>query len=568
MSDKFSNERKLNTTPPKNSILSVFFQLSFKNWYWILLSIVLFGGWGAYKYLQAGLPFNTYFTAVMARFPEGIVRQAGSSISNKAYLHDNYTPRWEGITAFDREMTFNGLCATELVEAVGAKIQYDVNYYRKGRFFCQDIYDTTPIHCLFPEGTEDDTFEAELLVEDDKATILSLNGFHGGMPIDLNNISVPYDESVETPFGMLHIAKTESFDHAKEVYPWPMKVKVSKMSRVTARVIYDSALRTEEERSRIEMRISMNRSMGFARDFLDGLIQEYDRRARALYRDQIEEKIVFIERALANLEQESKLPSDSSWAVLGISPLEKNVSQDALRIRLLSILDEYKVDLLGAETSSSLIVLDKTKIVPGVNSNTYTLVVYLLAGIIIPLLIIIFYILLHRFLLSYSELGEKVRGRFLCQLNGGRRKSGMLQRDIDLLRLNLHESGLEGRTKCIALSGMSGGEKTEMVAKMLADSFRKSGQAMEIVHVADSEDKTVVAETFKKIETLHQSGTSVLLLTPAIAHSALSVEVSVFSDISLLLVESMCSKRDHIDGAEIFVDQSRCPAYLLWLTKY
>ncbi len=558
-----TNRSMRGITPAKDSILAVFWQLCLKNWYWILLSGILFGTWGLIKYKRAGTPSSVYFTAVMPRYPEGIYRSGTGGLNPKYSLHDNYTPRWEGISILDRDPTFNGLCATGLVEEVGAEIQFDVNYFLPGRLANNDIYDVTPIHLIFPKGTGKDVFTVKMKLERDKATILSMKGLHKNKPMELSNIVLLYDKPQRTPIGDLVVAKTEFFsDWTWDDKAWPMNLLITKESQETARVHYDSNLRTEEARGRIEMRIAMNRTIGFARDFLDGLIRKYDEHARSEYKAHVEEKIALIEQGLRDLQAGNTTANDSTFKTLGITDAEKNTSREALRLRLVSLLDEYKVDALVAESTSSLIVLDKTKSVPGTNMGLISIVINMLIGLIFPLVVIFAYILLRNQMLVPSDLGEDVLKHILSRLTGNKKKKAARRKEIDLLRLNLTEFLADKAAPCIVLTSLSGNERIKKLSNDLLESFEQKGIAMQIVKTDNSDAAS------KEIAALQQKGIAVLAVAPAIASSASSIETSLIADVALLLVESLNSKKNNKEDAENFILQSRCPAFIVWMDRF
>ncbi len=548
---------------PKDSILTLFFRICLRNWYWILLSVVLFGGWGVVKYKRAGVAPSTYFTAVMARFPEGIQRTSSGGLNPNYSLYDSYTPRWEGISVLDWNSIFNGLCATSLVERVGEKIQYDVNYFLPGKVANHDIYDSTPIHLIFSPESAHSSFTVKMKIEKEYAMILSLKGIHEAKGISLADIQLPYGTPVATPIGELRVEKTERFNpEALEKEFSSMPIIVTKEPKDRARVRYDSELRTEESKGRIEMRITINRSLGFARDFLDGLIEEFDIQSREKYRQEVEEKIALVEKSLSDLQKSEGYVSDSTLLSLGITEKEISADSEALRKRLVSMINEYKVDLLTADASSSLIVLDKTKSVPGSKRDLLILLINLAMGLFFPMIIFFVYIVLRNLILAPSELGEKALKRILALLNGNKKRAATMRRDIDLLRLNLTEYLPDSASSCIILTSMSGNEQTERIATELVSSFEKKGKNFQIVHLEESD------AALQEVAALREKGISVLAMAPSIVGSALAVEASLVADVSLLLAESMCSKRKDKDEVETFICQSRCPAFVLWLDRY
>ncbi len=548
---------------PKDSILTLFFRICLRYWYWILLSVALFGGWGVVKYKRAGVAPSTYFTAVMARFPEGIQRTSSGGLNPNYSLYDSYTPRWEGISVLDQNSIFNGLCATSLVERVGEKIQYDVNYFLPGKVANHDIYDHTPIHLIFPPESALGSFTVKMKIGKEHATILSLKGKLEMERISLADIQLPYGIPVATPIGELRVDKTERFDYEtskKEFISKP--IIVTKEPKDRARVRYDSQLRTEESNGRIEMRMTINRSLGFARDFLDGLIEEFDILSREKYRQEVEEKIALVEKSLSDLQKSEGFVSDSTLVSLGITEKEMSADREALRKRLVSMINEYQVDLLTADASSSLIVLDKTKSVPGSKRDLLILLINLAIGLFFPMIIVFVYIVLRNLILAPSELGEKALKRILALLNGNKKRAATMQRDIDLLRLNLTEFVSDSASSCIILTSMSGNEQTERIATELVSSFEKKGKKFQIVHLEESD------AALQEVAALREKGVSVLAMAPSVVGSALAVEASLVADVSLLLAESMCSKRKDKDEVETFICQSRCPAFLLWLDRY
>ncbi|WP_373704833.1 hypothetical protein [Porphyromonas loveana] len=558
-----TNRSMRGITPAKDSVLAVFLQLCLKNWYWILLSVCVFGVWGVISSKRAGVPSSVYFTAVMARYPENIHRSTTGGLNPKYSLHDNYTPRWEGVSVLDRDPTFNGLCATSLVEEVGAEIQFDVNYYLPGRFANRDIYDTTPIHLIFPKETAMEAFSVKMKLEQDKATILSLKGKHMGKPINLSDIVLRYGEPQQTPIGDLIVEKTEYFaDGTWEEKAWPINLLIAKESQEAARVRYDTNLKTEELKGRIEMRVTMNRTIGFARDFLDGLIRKYDELARSRHKAQVEEKIALTEQGLRDLQANNTAANDSTFKALGITDAEKTTSREAMRLRLTAMLDEYKVDALAAESSSSLIVLDKTKSVPGANKEVLSIILSVLIGFFLPLVVIFASIILRNLMLVPSDLGEDVLKHLLSRLTGNKKKKATRRKDIDLLRLNLTEYLADKSAPCIVLSSLSGDERIKKMSNDLLESFEQKGMAMQIVKTENSNAAT------KEIATLQQKGIAVLVVAPAIARSASAIETSLVADVSLLLVESLCSKKRNKEDAENFILQSRCPAFVIWMDRF
>ncbi|KXC08447.1 hypothetical protein JFY68_03585 [Porphyromonas gingivalis] len=549
---------------PKDSVLTLFFRICLRNWYWILLSIVLFAGWGVVKYKRAGMAPSTYFTTVMARFPEGVQRACSGGLNPNYNVYDNYTPRWEGISVLDQNSIFNGLCATSLVERVGEKIQYDVNYYLPGKVTNHDFYDHTPIHLIFSPESALSSFTVKMKVEKEHATILSLKGKHDGEKVSIKDIRLPYGISVATPIGELRVEKTPRFDYEtskKEFFSKPIII-VTKESKDKARVLYDSGLRTEESKGRIEMRITIKRSLGFARDFLDGIIEEFDIQSREKYRQEVEEKIALAEKSLSELQKSEGPVSDSTLVSLGITEKERNADSEALRKKLVSMINEYKVDLLTADASSSLIVLDKTKSVPVSKKDLLILIINLIMGLFFPMIIFFVYIVLRNLILVPSELGEKALKRILALLNGNKKRAATMQRDIDLLRLNLTEYLPDSASSCIILTGMSGNEQTERIATELVSSFERKGKNFQILHLEESD------AALKEMTALREKGISVFAIAPSVVRSALTVEVSFVADVSLLLAESMHSKRNDKDEVEAFICQSRCPAFVLWLDRY
>ncbi|WP_304297823.1 hypothetical protein [Porphyromonas gulae] len=499
----------------------------------------------------------------MARFPEGIQRTSSGGLNPNYSLYDSYTPRWEGISVLDQNSIFNGLCATSLVERVGEKIQYDVNYFLPGKVANHDIYDHTPIHLIFPPESALGSFTVKMKIGKEHATILSLKGKLEMERISLADIQLPYGIPVATPIGELRVDKTERFDYEtskKEFISKP--IIVTKEPKDRARVRYDSQLRTEESNGRIEMRMTINRSLGFARDFLDGLIEEFDILSREKYRQEVEEKIALVEKSLSDLQKSEGFVSDSTLVSLGITEKEMSADREALRKRLVSMINEYQVDLLTADASSSLIVLDKTKSVPGSKRDLLILLINLAIGLFFPMIIVFVYIVLRNLILAPSELGEKALKRILALLNGNKKRAATMQRDIDLLRLNLTEFVSDSASSCIILTSMSGNEQTERIATELVSSFEKKGKKFQIVHLEESD------AALQEVAALREKGVSVLAMAPSVVGSALAVEASLVADVSLLLAESMCSKRKDKDEVETFICQSRCPAFLLWLDRY
>lgn len=548
---------------PKDSILILFFRICLRNWYWILLSIVLFAGWGVVKYKRVGMAPSTYFTAIMPRFPEGVQRASSGGLNPNYSAYDNYTPRWEGISVLDQNSIFNGLCATSLVERVGEKIQYDVNYYLPGKVTKHDFYDHTPIHLIFSPESAHSSFTVKMKAGKEYATILSLNGKHEAKKINLTDIQLPYGVPVATPIGELRVEKTERFDPETLDEKFShTTIIVTKESKNSARVRYDSNLRTEESKGRIEMRITMGRSLGFARDFLDGLIEEFDIQSRQKYRQEVEEKIALAEKSLSDLQKDGIPVSDSALSSLNIAEKEINTNREALRKRLITMINEYKVDLLTADASSSLIVLDKTKAVPGTKKHLLILIINLAIGLFLPMIIFFVYVVLRNLILAPSELGEKALKHMLALLNGNKKRAATMRRDIDLLRLNLTEYLPDSASSCIILTSMSGNEQTERIATELVSSFEKKGKNFQIVHLEESD------AALQEVAALREKGISVLAMAPSIVGSALAVEASLVADVSLLLAESMCSKRKDKDEVETFICQSRCPAFVLWLDRY
>ena len=139
-----------------------------------------------------------------------------------------------------------------------------------------------------------------------------------------------------------------------------------------------------------------------------------------------------------------------------------------------------------------------------------------------------------------------------------------MQRDIDLLRLNLSEylPVSASASSCIILPGMSGNEQTERIATELESSIERKGKNFQILHLEESD------AALKEMTALREKGISVFAIAPSVVRSALAVEVSLVADVSLLLAESMHSKRNDKDEVEAFICQSRCPAFVLWLDRY
>ena len=183
-------------------------------------------------------------------------------------------------------------------------------------------------------------------------------------------------------------------------------------------------------------------------------------------------------------------------------------------------------------------------------------------GLFFPMIIFFVYIVLRNLILVPSELGEKALKRILALLNGNKKRAATMQRDIDLLRLNLTEYLPDSASSCIILTGMSGNEQTERIATELVSSFERKGKNFQILHLEESD------AAVKEMTALREKGISVFAIAPSVVRSALAVEVSFVADVSLLLAESMHSKRNDKDEVEAFICQSRCPAFVLWLDRY
>ena len=252
---------------------SQIFSLILKQWYWFVLSFVLFVVLGKIVADHRPLGRQTYYMQLSSREPHELTNPM-MPLSDSTFKTSPWTPEYIA-------MLLN--TTTAVVEA-GKRINFQVDYAVKTPWGMRDYYNQTPIIVHFDDLLPTDKVDCIAMLDDPvHPQQVTLSGFLGtAQGISINepyDVVIPVGSTQETPVG--HV--TITLDNPKHHFPYHIdqkhkKIALSYSTLQDIRAVYETEMQVTMKKADLPlssvMRVEMlsNRS---ERRCLDLLYEMY-----------------------------------------------------------------------------------------------------------------------------------------------------------------------------------------------------------------------------------------------------------------------------------------------------
>lgn len=585
------NKKTKSTYSPRNSAFGGFLSLIWQ-YKFILAAIsflILING--AIKYKQARGPVNTYFCSFTSAFPEYSSKTQGRQINNNENLHGAYTPRWLSATSVDHAKILGWALSTDLVDRVGDKVQYDVNYFKQGLVSKRDIYDTTPLFVEFLDCGIKDQCVLEILSDSVSHKLTKLNGVFQNEAVLIDKpIELFVNQEVKTPFGRIVLRETGEpyerlYDGAKKQYGSiiPSEILVEKSTKLDARLRYDTYLTVYQEGEVVKAELSTDRSPKFGLAFLQAFLDELNLLSMERYISEQKDLKNLTVDALRLMVSKDSTHIASMLAGTGVEGDLKRSESD-LKLKLSALANELEVDELLSLSKSAIIVIDPPKEVPGKSSKILILLINVILAALVPLFLLYAYIAVRRVMLGVKDIPQALQGKILSVVAMFRRKCLKPNKSVDALRLALEKQLKAESNPCILLAGLSSREDSDLIAMALLKSYERKGIQAEMIRYNTKNSKksvdsklsirsfdpqsTSVAELAAIIQRNKEAGKTQIVECSAIARNTHALELTPYADIAVLLHQLGRSSINHSEDAQHFIDNSHTEVFATWLRLY
>ena len=428
------------TRPTFSQIL----RLILKQWYWFVLSFVLFVVLGKIVADHRPLGRQTYYMQLSSREPHELTNPM-MTLSDSTFKTSPWTPEYIATL----------LNTTTAVVEAGRRINFQVDYFVKTPWGMRDYYNQTPIIVHFDDLLPTDKVHCIAKLDDPvHPQQVTLSGFLGtAQGISINepyDVVIPVGSTQETPVG--HVSIT--LDNPKHHFPYHIdqkhkKIALSYSTLQDIRAVYETEMQVTMKKADLPlssvMRVEMlsNRS---ERRCLDLLYQMY-------------------------------LVTDSLGWVEQLS-------------------DEGVTDSLGQFAGtvppaglSPFRLIDEPRIAKDLEPDLFIIAGMGLLGLLLPLLLMYIYWAIRGVIYYVSELPSLLRHRLTLDLKRGRKGKKPLYPNLEELCALV--TPLQGEPRTIQLATPNSTKYHDQLIAELQQALEQRGISCAVWHLDLAEQKAV-----------------------------------------------------------------------------
>ena len=215
---------------------SQIFRLILRQWYWFVLSFVLFVILGKIVADHRPMGRQTYYMQLSSRQPHELTNPM-MPLSDSTFKTSPWTPEY--IAAL--------LSTTTAVEEAGKRIDFQVDYWVKTPFGMRDYYNQTPIIVHFGNLLPTDKLDCIARLDDPvhpkQVTMSAFSGVVQGLPLyEPYDVVIPVGTTQETPVGPISVTLDDPAQH----YPYHIDQKYTEIP-ITYSPLVDTRVAYEQD---------------------------------------------------------------------------------------------------------------------------------------------------------------------------------------------------------------------------------------------------------------------------------------------------------------------------------
>ena len=437
--------------------------LAARNWYWFLLSVVLFLGISKLVSGRILTSQNEYFGQIAVRSSR-ITAENGLMTNPAEEDPRYYTPSWKKYTRLQVDRVKEVLETTTILQQAARQVQLDVDYFTSGLpLLKRNAYNQTPYRVQIPDALPSDRFSFSLKwsgnPQSPSFTLSSFSGLYHNQDIPAAGaVSATLNTPVQTPVGTVVIIPDDPALH------YPAHVTDAGIKQLTVvkspfnDVVrsYDSEIELKAKATAVRIDMVAGGSERKALELLNAMFDQLDTILRA--------------QIGADLQEQTRLLAASLQALDTIPAGEAAPGQASLRQALTQQLAQARIEQGILEQTSTIDVIDPARVKAAGIPVLYLHVLAFLLGLLLPLLII-YIIWVYKGALRYrDELPPYLNRRLVTEIPLNRYISKKDPSVFDELSLLLKEAF--SAHQVVAFVTPSRTRRTEQFIKGLTESYR------------------------------------------------------------------------------------------------
>lgn len=240
--------------------------LCLKNWYWIVISIIVCMGI-ACLYLVKATPIYTRTASILIKEDKG---KSGASATLDAFSDLGIAQATSNI-----ENEISTLKSPDVIEDVVRRLHLDVSYAGDGAFHRSVLYGSSlPVNVSFPDAPADEAIAFTLKINPDNTFSISDLVVNGEELNFDSSKKYPLNSTIKTVAGNIRVEKTPFFspsDDSMNVY-----VQKSRLKNAVLHYSNELAIAKDNEKGTVINLTIQDASIQRASDVLNGVIDVYN----------------------------------------------------------------------------------------------------------------------------------------------------------------------------------------------------------------------------------------------------------------------------------------------------